>query len=138
MQYNINREAAKISVLSSGKINKYENLTGEEILPSNQRQIIEQAKFAYSPLGKAFEKQIEKQVGAIKSLDPSNKLKQIEGIFPKNLMNNLIRAKLKEIVELQDIINKDDLDYKSKRRKSYNFSKYSLPIFLRDIHEGHA
>ena len=54
---DINREAAKISVLSSGKINKYEYLTGEEILPSNQQQIIEQAKFTYSPLGKAFEKQ---------------------------------------------------------------------------------
>ena len=59
LQYNINREAAKISALSSGKIHKYEYLTGEDILPSNQRQIIEQAKFTYSPLGKAFEKQIK-------------------------------------------------------------------------------
>ena len=49
LQYDINREAAKISTLSSGKIDKYEYLTGEEILPSNERQIIEQAKFAYSP-----------------------------------------------------------------------------------------
>ena len=59
LQYGINRDAVKISVLSSGKIDKYEYLTGEEILPSNQRQIIEQAKFTYSPLGKAFEKQIK-------------------------------------------------------------------------------
>ena len=57
LQYDINREAAKISTLSSGKIDKYEYLTGEEILPSNQQQIIEQAKFTYSRLGKAFEKQ---------------------------------------------------------------------------------
>ena len=57
--YDINREAAKISALSSGKIHKYEYLTGEDILPSNQQQIIEQAKFTYSPLGKAFEKQIK-------------------------------------------------------------------------------
>ena len=57
LQYNINREAAKISALSSGKIHKYEYLTGEDILPSNQQQIIEQARFTYSPLGKAFEKQ---------------------------------------------------------------------------------
>ena len=56
IQHNINREAAKMLALSSGKINKYEYLTGEEILPSNQQQIIEQAKFTYSPLGKAFEK----------------------------------------------------------------------------------
>ena len=52
-QYDINTEAAKISALSSGKINKYEYLTGEEILCSNQKQVIEQAKFTYSPLGKS-------------------------------------------------------------------------------------
>ena len=59
LQYDINREAAKISALSSGKIHKYEYLTGEETLPSNRQQIIEQAKFTYSPLEKAFEKQIK-------------------------------------------------------------------------------
>ena len=59
LQYDINREAAKISALSSSKIDKYEYLTGEEILSSNQRQMVEQAKFTYSPLGKGFEKQIK-------------------------------------------------------------------------------
>ena len=59
LQYDINREDAKISALSSSKINKYEYLTGKEILPSNHKQITEQAKFTYSPLGKAFEKQIK-------------------------------------------------------------------------------
>ena len=54
LQYDINREAVKVSASSSGKIDKYEYLTGEEILPSDQWQIIEQAKFTYSPLGKAF------------------------------------------------------------------------------------
>ena len=54
LQYDINREAAKISSLSSGKIHKYEYLTGADILPSNQQQIIEQAKFAYSSLKKAL------------------------------------------------------------------------------------
>ena len=47
LQYDINREAAKISALSSGKLDKYEYLTGEEILPSNRQQIIEQAKFNF-------------------------------------------------------------------------------------------
>ena len=56
LQYNINREVAKISALSSGKTDKYEYLTGEEILPSNQIQIKRQVKFPYSLLGKAFEK----------------------------------------------------------------------------------
>ena len=52
----------KISTLSSGKMDKYEYVTGEKMLPSNQRQIIKEAKSAYSPLGKTFEKQTEKQV----------------------------------------------------------------------------
>ena len=59
LQYHVNRESTKISALSSGEIHKYERLTGEDILPSNQQQIIEQAKFTYSPLGKALEKQIK-------------------------------------------------------------------------------
>ena len=51
VQDDINREVTKIS-LSSGKIYKYEFLAGEEILPSDQSRIIEQAKFTYSPLVK--------------------------------------------------------------------------------------
>ena len=57
LEYDINRDAAKISTLPSGKKDKYEYLTGEEILPSNQEQIIQEAKFTYYPLGKDFEKQ---------------------------------------------------------------------------------
>ena len=77
LQYDINREAAKVSALSSGKIDKYEYHTGEEILPSNQQQIIEQAKFIYSPLEKAFEKQTKTiedqrkiQIDALVALKP--------------------------------------------------------------------
>ena len=57
LQYDINREAAKISTLSSSRNDTFEYLTGEEILPSNQQQMIQQAKFTYYPLRKAFEKQ---------------------------------------------------------------------------------
>ena len=53
IQYDINSETAKISASSSNKIDKYKYLTGEEIQPSDQRRVIEQAKFTYSPLGKA-------------------------------------------------------------------------------------
>ena len=74
IQYNINREAANILALSSREIRKCEYLTGEDTLPSNQQQIIEQAKFTCSPLGKAFEKQIktiedqeQKQVDAFRT-----------------------------------------------------------------------
>ena len=72
LQYGFNREAAEISALSSGNIDTYEYLTGEEILPQNQRRVIEQAKFTYSSLGKAFKKEInttegqkEKQIKAL-------------------------------------------------------------------------
>ena len=57
LQYDINREAAKISASSSGKIRWCEYITGEEILSSDQRKVIEQANFAYPPLGKTLEKQ---------------------------------------------------------------------------------
>ena len=59
LQCDINREASKISALPSNKCNKYEYLTGEEILPSNENQMIEQVKFTCTPLGKAFEKHIK-------------------------------------------------------------------------------
>ena len=59
LQYDIKKKAAKMSALLSGKIDKFEDLTGEEILISDERRVIEQAKFLYSPLGKAFEKQIK-------------------------------------------------------------------------------
>ena len=54
VQYDI-RETGKISALSSGKMDKYEFLRSKKILPFDQRRKIEQAKFRYSPLGKAFE-----------------------------------------------------------------------------------
>ena len=44
-QYDITREVAKISALSTGRTDKFEYLAGEEISPSNQRQTIKQAKF---------------------------------------------------------------------------------------------
>ena len=84
-QYDINREAAKISALSSGKIGKYENLRREEILPPDQSKMIKQAKFTYSPLGKALEKQTKtvedqgtKQVEAL-----NKKQNQLDKSFQK-------------------------------------------------------
>ena len=107
LRYNINREAAKVSVLSSGKIHIYEYLNGEDILPSNQQQIIEQAKFTYSPLGKAFEKQVktienqgQKQVDALKDLKPKEQTKLIEDKSNNQskaatIFNNLINKRKK-------------------------------------------
>ena len=59
LQYDVNRESAKLSALLSNKFNKFEYLTAGEILPSNQKQMIQHPKFTYSPLGKPFEKQIK-------------------------------------------------------------------------------
>ena len=94
LQYDINREAAKISALSSGKIDKYEYLSGEEILPSNQQRVIQQAKFNYSTLGKAFEKQIKtikdqgkKQVKAIQDN------KQLVNINKDDYKDKLLHSK---------------------------------------------
>ena len=105
LQYDINREAAKISALSSGKIDKYEYLTGEEILPSNQRQIIEEAKFTYSSLGKAFEKQtktIEDQGKTqVKVIQDSKQLVYIDN---DDYKDKLLLSKEREI--FKDIYNK--------------------------------
>ena len=84
-----------------------------------------------------MEKQTQKKVGVLKSLNPFNKrdeLKKIECIFSQNLMNGLLRAKLKEIVNLQDIIKTDELNYKLRRKKVYYLSEYSLRIVFQEIY----
>ena len=129
-QYDINREAAKLSALSSGKTDKYEYLTGEEILTSNQRQIVKQAKFAYCPL----EKQTEKQVSALRSRGTSNKKSiktNLEYISTKS--DVLVCAKLKKMVNLQDIIKTDELHFKLKPGKVCDFTEFSLPIIFLEI-----
>ena len=131
LQYDINREAAKISALSSGKLGKYEYLTDEDILPSNQQQIIEQAKFTYSPLGKAFEKQTKttedqgkKQVDALESLKPSDKeLTPIKDFIPKEKLNPEIINEIKRIEEEEKKVNRNKTVYKA-TNKSYDFRKF--------------
>ena len=109
LQYDINREAAKIPSLSSGKIHKYKYLTGEDILPSNQQQITKQPRFTYSPLGKAFEKQTkiiedkgQKQINALESLKPKEQTKSIEDIFPKGYGSVEIKNELNKIKEYEN------------------------------------
>ena len=116
LQYDINREAAKISALSSGKLDKYEYLSGEEILPSNQQQIIQRAKFTYSPLGKALEKQRktieyqgEKQVKAIQDKQIVNINK--DDYKDKLLLSYIYNKRLDKIEELHNKIDYHDLNY---------------------------
>ena len=152
LQYDINREAAKISALSSGKLDKYEYLTGEEILPSNQQQIIQQAKFNYSPLGKAIEKQIKtiedqenKQVKAIqdnhqlvninKDYDYKNKLLLSK---QREIFKDIYNKRLDQIEEMNNKIGYDDLEYVIlSNDMAYNFSVEKDPIsLLNDITSG--
>ena len=121
LQYDINREAAKISALSSGKLDKYEYLTGEEILPSNQQQTIQQAKFNYSPLGKALEKQRktiedqgEKQVDALKT--SYKKLPSIKDFVPIEKFNPEIIAEIKRIEEIEKNVDRDKMAYQGSSR----------------------
>ena len=128
LQYDINREAAKISALSLGKIHKYKYLTVEDILPSNQQQIIEGAEFTYSSLAKAFEKQIKtigdqgekqkKDQGQVRTIkkctydveDPPLISKQ------KEAFNELLDERIEKINNLDKKINSDDLIYRYKGR----------------------
>ena len=152
LQYDINREAAKISALSSGKIDKYEYLTGEEILPSNQRQIIEQAKFTYSPLGKAFEKQTktftDQGIKQVKAIQDNKKLFNINN--DDDYKDKLLHSKEREI--FKDIYNKrldkieennNKIDYNNLNYvvvgigDEYNFNNVDDPLtLLNNIKKG--
>ena len=140
LQYEINREAAKISALSSGKLDKYEYLTGEEIIPSNQQQIIQQAKFNYSPLGKAFEKQIktikdqgEKQVKAIQDKQIVNKYDRLLLSKEREIFKDIYNKRLDRIEELNNKIDYDHLKYPVYATKNLlDFSELTDPLTLLD------
>ena len=152
LQYDVNREAAKISALPSGKIDKYEYLTGEDILPSNQQQIIEQAKFTYSPLGNASEKQTktikdqgEKQIDTLESLKPKE-------VKPEEIKSEEIKPKetkpdeygdyfLNELAEIRHFpeIDFNNLKYtfKDPNNKPISFIGFKGPLHIfKSIHDG--
>ena len=134
LQYDINIEAAKISALSSGKIDKYDFLIGEEILPSNQQEIIKQAKFTYSPLGRAFEKQTktikdqgEKQIKAIQDKRPIKSIKK----FTYDINDSPIVLKEKKISKLDKMVDIDKLVFKYKgNTTNEDFTKFDNALDL--------
>ena len=120
LQYGIIREAAKISALSSGKIDRYEYLTGEETLPSDQSRIVEQVSFTY-PLSESIWKTNKnnwsvrkKQIDAI-----PNQKKRLEALTNKDghksiykeIFDELFKVKFDEIKELIDELDHNDLIY---------------------------
>ena len=114
---------SKISALSSGNNQKYEYLTGEDILPSNQQQRAEHAKFTYSPLGKAFEKQIKtvedqgkKQIDALENLKSKQETKPTEDKSnnqsrTKVIFNELINKRKELMSELHDRVDYNNLKF---------------------------
>ena len=138
-QDDIIREAAKNSALSPGKIHKYKYLTGENIWPSNQQQIIEQTKFTYSPLGKAFEKKkktiegkCQKQIDALENLKDQNK--QLVNDEEKLLLSkeretftNIYNKRLDKIEELTKKIDGNNLMFTTlSTRDTIDFSKKEI------------
>ena len=144
LQYDINREAAKISALSSGKLDKYKYLTGEEILPSNQQQIIQQAKFNYSPLGKAIEKQIktieDQGKKQVKAIQDNQKIANVNDDDYKDklllsrereIFKDIYNKRLDKIEELNNKIDYNDLNYVvAGTGDKYSFDELDDPLTL--------
>ena len=142
LQYDINREATKTSK-SLSNFHKYEYLTGEDILPSSQHQIIGQTRFTYSPLGRGFEKQIktiedqgEKQVDALNTLKSNNQL-TTEDVIPNDTLNNdEAKKELNKIKKIEENIDREKLIYKTDEY-AYSFKIFqTIKTFGRDIYEG--
>ena len=135
LQSDVNRETAKRSALSSGKIDKNEYLTGEEILLSNQQQISEKAKFTYSPFGKASEKrtktiedQGKKQVNALKSLKLSDR--QLPSI--RNFNSETV-DEIERIEEEERKADRSKIVYKA-FNETYDFRKFkTIRVFGNEI-----
>ena len=114
-------------------------------MPSDQSRIIEQAKFTYSPLSKAFKKQIKtiedqgiKQVEALKVLNPQEHqdLKSIEELFAKKVRNIEIKNEMNEIKKWQEKIKQEDLIYKENKYK-YDSQQYeTIRSFSESIYAG--
>ena len=153
-QYDLDRNTAKISALSSNNLDKYEYLTGEDL--GLKPSTVEQAKFEYSPLGKIFNKELsgddqkglfkrlktieyknevqlqaikdqgEKQLKELKNIDKSKTLKAIHEISKKNAEANRILYDIKKIDETLD--NSELVCTKTDGTK-YNFNPIQDGLF---------
>ena len=113
LQYNINEEAAKII-----KTDKYEYLTGEEVLPFDQSKMTEEAKISYFSPGNAFKKQIKSTEDQWKRIiwhftnlsveEP--KPKSNEDIIPKDQQNNEIKKELNHNKTVEEQIHRKRFD----------------------------
>ena len=101
-QYNLDREAAKMSAFSSNNLDKYEYLTGEDL--DLKPSTVEQAKFEYSPLGKIFNKGLSKEdrkEGLLKKLENvKDKNEELLNVFnkPNKAFKNKISNQIKKLI----------------------------------------
>ena len=141
--YNTILQQPKYQLYHQKKIGKYEYLTGKEIVPSNQKQIVEQTNFTYSSLEKAFEKQTKaiedqgkKQVDALKDLKPKEKTKSIEGIFPEGYESVEIKNELNKIKEFEKNVKRNNIIYYSSK-EPFDFRIFkTVKSFGKDIYSG--
>ena len=132
--------------MSSGKIHKYEYLTGEDILPSNQQQIIEQAKFTCSPLGKPLEKRIKtieyQGENKIKAIQDQGQVRTIKKYTydaedtllmskQREVINEFVNERLEKINNLDKKVNSDNLIYRFKGNTAdEKFDKFDNAISI--------
>ena len=136
-----------ISALSSGKLHKYEYLTGEDILSSSNQQVIEQARFTYYPLGKALDKQIKtikdqgkKQVDALNTIKSDNHEKleiKNKNIIPKSACaSDEAKKEINKILKIEKNIDREKLVYDA-GKYMYDFRTFNIiRTFGEDIYEG--
>ena len=160
-QYDLNRKAAKISALSSNNLDKYEYLTGEDL--GLKPSTVEQAKFEYSPLGKIFNKGLDKDdkkeglFKRLKNIKDTNltqlqairdqgekQLKELKNIDKSNTLKAIdeIRRKnqeadkiLLDVKKIDTILDTAELAYTKTDGTKYNFNIFVLPLkFVEKIH----
>ena len=139
-QYDLDREAAKISAFSSNNLDKYEYLTGEDL--DLKPSTVEQAKFEYSPLGEIFNKGLsekERKEGLLKRLENiKDKNEELLNIFntinkaPKNKINiqskNLIYDSKHSFVKYKDVDDIKELSLGSMYKKLNKFNEETTSL----------
>ena len=117
LQYDVNSEAVKTSAILSGKTDNYEYFTGEEILPPDQRRVIEQGNFTFSQLWKALERQI-------RTIEDQGrkKIKAVEDHWKQLVESN-------EIAKKGVSIDRDSVPLEQQKKNLINFLKKNLINF---------
>ena len=144
-QYDINREAAKILALSSGKIRAFEYLTGENILPSNQNRTSKIHLFSF---GKSFWKTNKKQLNIKekkkKAIQDQRQVKTVKKYGydsedtsfiskQKEIFKKLVGERREKITDLDRKGNSDDLICRYKGNTAdVKFDKFDNALGIRD------